>query len=158
MSREVDPYASNLSTDDKIYLIQRAKMPTDVMSVADQRKLVDLDAVPLDERANTGDVNTANLSIDQLEELLAARRAEAEEVEPKKLFSNESGTASDDDEDSEPLEPPYNQYTNPQLRAEIERRNSELDEDDEKLALTGTKDELVARLEEDDADDEDDEE
>lgn len=165
MSREVDPNAKNLSDDDKIYLIQRGLMPTSVMSVQEQRKLVDPDlaSLSLEERANTGDVNTDNLSIEQLEELLEARRA-AEVKDPRELMKPAGEAAAtrdgddEDESDGEPLEPPYDQYTNAQLRAELDRRNEDRDED-EKLPLSGSKAELVSRLEEDDSeDDEDDEE
>lgn len=163
MSRQVDPNAKNLSAEDKAYLVQRGSLSPSTMSIEEQRKLVDPEqnTLSLDERANTGDVNTANLSIDELEALLAEKRAEAEAVDPKKLMSNESGTAADgddeDDEDDEPLEAPYDQYTNAQLRAEIDRRN-ETREDEDKLSLSGTKPELVERLTEDDDEDEDNEE
>lgn len=44
----------------------------------------------------------------------------------------------------------YSSWTVADLKAEIERRNSEMGDDDEPLSTSGKKDELVARLTEDD--------
>lgn len=44
----------------------------------------------------------------------------------------------------------YNSWTVADLKAEIERRNSEMDDADEPISTTGKKDDLVARLVEDD--------
>lgn len=153
MSREVDPNSSNLSTDDKIYLIQRGQMPTSVMSVEEQRKLVDPDSntLALEDRANTGDVNTSSLSIDELEELLAARRAEQDAVDPASLFGSQSGPADDDDDDDDEVVAPYDQYSKATLYAEVQRRNEDRDDEDKIVVpAPGNKPEYVTALEEDD--------
>lgn len=153
MSRQVDPNSSNLSKEDKLYLAARGQLPVSTMPVEEQRQLLDPDAPTLEQRANTGDVNTVNISKEEFEELQKLRAAAEKATDAKKLFGSTSGAGDDEDEsDDEPLEAPYDQYTNAQLRAEIERRNEDR-EDDEKLALTGTKPELVERLDEDDAED-----
>lgn len=163
MSRDVDPNAKKLSDDDKMYLAQRGQLSTDVMSEADQRKMLRHDAPTLDELANTGTVNTAGISTEDLEAELQKRRDEAEAVDTKKLFTNPGGVAGAAADEDEPLEPPYDQYNKGQLSAEIERRNDEREdeEDYDDMPLSGTKGELVDRLDEDDAqrkvDDDDDE-
>lgn len=155
MSREVDPNAKNLSEDDKMYLAQRGLLPTSVMSVEEQRQLLDPESAnnpPLSERPNTGDMNTAGISTEELEAELARRREAQDSVDPKSLFGSESGAAPDEDEDDdEPLEAPYDQYTKAQLYAEVERRNADR-EDEEKIVVEapGNKAEYVAALDEDD--------
>lgn len=155
MSREVDPTSTNLSEEDKQYLAQRGLLPTSVMPADEQRSMLDPEAtaVPLADRANTGDVNTANLSIDQLEEMLAAKRKEQEATKPADLFGSTSGPSADEDDDDEdePLDAPYDQYTKAQLYAEVERRNADR-EDDEKIVVEapGNKAEYVDALNEDD--------
>ena len=162
MSRDVDPNAKNLSDDDKLYLAQRGQLPTDVMSVEDQRKLLDPSGAgpSVLELGNTGTV--ATMTTDELEAELERRRAEV--VDPKKLadlMTNPGGLkgaeADEEDEDDGPLEAPYDQYSKAKLSAELARRNEERDEDDQ-LALSGNKQELVDRLDEDDASEDDEEE
>lgn len=115
-------------------------------------------SMSLTERANTGTVNTANLSIEELEAELERRRAEHDETDTQGLMTNFGGlqgaTADDEEVDEEPLEPPYDQYNKGDLSAEIDRRNRVLLADDEEadvMPLSGSKQELVERLEADDA-------
>lgn len=161
MSRKVDPNNPSLSEEDKRYLASRAQLPTSVMSVEEQRQLLDPEqnALSLENRANTGDVNTANISTEALEEELKRRRAEQEAVVPKELFGSTSGAAPDedeDDDDDDALEPPYDAegVTKAMLLTEINRRNQGRDDED-KISVVGTKPELAAALAEDDDDAED---
>lgn len=155
MSREVDPNASNLSDDDKLYLAQRGRLPLSVASVEEQRALLDLETtanIPLSERANTGDMNTAGITTEELEAELARRREVQDSVDPKSLFGSESGAAPDDDDDDvEPLEAPYEQYTKAELYSEVQRRNEDREEDEQIVVeAPGNKAEYVAALDEDD--------
>lgn len=162
MSRKVDPTAKNLSDDDKRYLVQRGLVSDSTMPVSEQRKLVDPDLPSLEDRANTGDVNTANLSIEDLERLLKAKRAEQDAVEPKSLFGSASGATpeeEDDEDEDEEISAPYDGYVKSQLSAEIARRNEGRDEDDQiTVEPPANKAEFIAALEADDeAQSEDDE-
>jgi hypothetical protein len=152
MSRKID--MDNLDDDDKLYLAQRGQLPTDVMSREEQRLLLNPEeANQATMLANTGTANTAGLTTEQLEEELERRRA-AEVTDPRTLFGQEGvagALAGEEDEDT--LEPPYDQYTKSELLAELSRRNDNR-EDDNQLPLSGNKDDLVARLDEDDADEE----
>jgi hypothetical protein len=156
--------------DDKAYLAQRGELPVDVMSVDDQRRL--LDPEQNGERLLTGQLgNTGNavevMSTEALEAELERRRAaQPLDVDTEKLFNPEGlagasrGAEEDDDDTSDPLEPPYDQYRKGELSAEIQRRNEAAtaeDEDAETMPLSGSKEELVARLEEHDAAQEDEE-
>ena len=150
MSRAIDMSGdlASLSYEDKQYLSQRGLLPTSVASIEEQREMnKTADQLPLEERANTGDVNAQGLTIEQLEELLEAKRAEMEATDTEALFGQEGVDAVEQDEDE--ITPPYDRYTNAQLTGELARRNEDRDEDDQ-LSLTGNKAELVARLEEDD--------
>lgn len=157
MAREIDMSdPDSWDDDDVLYLAQRAELPLSYMEEGEQRKLLSHDTLLVEDRANTGDANTDNLTIEQLEDLLEKRRAEAEAVHPPDLFTPEGlAGAQDDDEDGElePLEPPYDQYKKAQLSAELERRNEEreIEEGDEGyLNLSGTNVDLETRLYEDD--------
>jgi hypothetical protein len=159
VSRKVDPNSKSLSNDDKLYLIQRGLLPTSVMSAEEQRKLVDPDqsSLSLEDRANTGDVNTANLTVDQLEQMLEEARARDAAVDTTALMKPAgAAAAAADEEDEEELTPPYDQYSKAQLIAELQNRNENRAEDDQWL-LSGNKDELIARLEEDDSEDDEEE-
>lgn len=148
MSRKID--LQNLSDDDKIYLAQRGQLSTDVASVAEQRELLDpeRDVLSLDQRANTGDVNTSNLTIDQLEALLAEKRAAL--VDPATLMgkSAEAAATADEDEEGEG----YDDFSKADLIIEIQARNEARDADNQ-LPIVGNKAELRAVLEADDAED-----
>ena len=157
MSREVDPNAKNLSDDDKLYLAQRAQLPTSVMSVEDQRKLLDPESAGPStlELANTGTV--ATMTVEELEAALEQKRAEMEGTDTKALFTNPGGlegasASDDDDESSDRISGDYDEYNKGQLSAEIAARNEEREDDAdyEPMALSGSKAELVQRLEEDD--------
>lgn len=156
MSREVDPNAKNLSDDDKMYLAQRGQLPTDVMSVEDQRKMLDpSNAGPsVLELANTGTV--ATMTVEELEAALEQKRADQEGTDTKALFTNPQGLAgaSADDDEPDRLDGDYDQYNKGQLSAEIAARNEEREdeEDYEPMQLSGSKAELVSRLEQDDQD------
>lgn len=153
MSREVDPNSKSLSEDDKRYLAERGQLSTKVLSVEEQRKLLDptQDALSLEDRANTGDMNTVAITKEEFEELQKLR-AEAEVKDGRELFGSQSGPAPDEDDDEDDvLEPPYDQYTKGQLFNEVERRNADRD-DDEKIEVEApqNKPEYVAALTEDD--------
>jgi hypothetical protein len=152
VSREVDPNKKNLSDDDKMYLAQRGLLSTDVMSVEDQRKMLDPDKAGPSalELANTGTV--ATMTTDELEAELERRRAAVDD-DPSKLFTNPgglAGAAADEDR----ISGDYDDHTKGELSAEIDARNTEReDEDDyEPMALSGSKAQLVTRLQDDDAD------
>jgi len=155
VSREIDT-SKSLSDDDKLYLAQRGQLSTDVMSVQEQRELLDPEnAGPSTlQLANTGTV--ATMTVEELEAALADKRKAHEETDPQKLFTNPGGLAgaaasSDSDEDDEEaLEAPYDQYTKGELSAELIRRN-ETRSDDDQLPISGTKQELVDALDEDDS-------
>lgn len=149
MSREIDMSGdlASLSHEDQVYLAQRGLLPTSAVSLEKQRAMLTVGELSLEERANTGDANTANLTIEELEELLEAKRAEAAADDPAKAFGKEGVEAAETAEDE--VLPPYDRYTNAQLTAELIRRNEERDEDDQ-LPIAGNKAELVARLEADD--------
>lgn len=156
MSRKIDH--KNLSDDDKIYLAQRGQLSTDIMSTEDQRALLDpqAGALSLYDRAHTGDVNLANVTKEDLEAELEKRQAAEKEagvpdIKPEGLAAAEGV----DDDESDPLEAPYNTPENTKglLILEINRRN-EYREDDDQLDNTGKKDELAAELDRDDAESE----
>lgn len=152
MSRQIDMSDSgSWSDEDKLYLAQRDLLPTDVVSVEDQRKLLDpeLSTISWDDRANTGDVNTDNLT---KEELVAAleKRGEEEDFDPRKLFTKEGKAgALAEVEDSEVDD--YESWTKDDLLTELGNRNDQREADGEDpLPLSGNKADLVARLREDD--------
>ena len=70
---------------------------------------------------------------------------------------NDATVDYSDDADGEELPDDYDEWTNAQLRAEIERRNEDR-EPEERMNVSGRHAELVERLEADDEEDEDDEE
>lgn len=158
MSRDIKDTKS-LSDDDKLYLAQRGQLPTDVMSVEDQRAMLadSLEGLSLSDRANTGTVNVTGLTTEELQAELERRSAEAPK-DPRKLFSDESGTTADEDENEEDddEEVDYSSMKNDDLRAEIARRNEGRAEED-KLSLDGKKPDLIATLEADDAENSDEE-
>lgn len=148
MSRKID--MDNLSDDDKIYLAQRGQLPESVASIAEQREMLTAEPAPLDAVANTGTVNTANLSVEELEALLKKARAAAK-VDPKTLMKKPAAEAALAEEEEEGLEPPYDQYTKGQLYAEIARRNEgRADEDIIEIEPPGNKANYVEALAGDD--------
>ena len=141
MSKTIDLSGGleGLDDDDLLYLAQRDHPGSDE-ELANRGLSIDGSReTPIDELPNTGDANTAGLTIEELEAKLAQMKAEQE--------------AEEDDDDV--LRPPYDAegITNDDLRAEIVRRNEDRDEDDQ-LSLAGNKAALIATLEEDDEDDE----
>src|SRR6478672_2600182 len=96
MSRVID--MDNLDEDDKLYLAQRGQLPTDVASVEEQRQMLDPEAqaLALEDRANTGDVNLANVSKEYLEAELARRREAEAEVDTLALMSKEGLEGAED--------------------------------------------------------------
>lgn len=91
---------------------------------------------PFHGKANTGTV--AVMSTEELEAELERRKA----LETQPSIGDKGGIVDDDDEDGEEVE--YAGLTNKELRALLAERG---------LSVDGNKDELVARLEEDDASD-----
>lgn len=127
---------SALSDEDLIYLHDRSQITTQEFADALGISRSELESqlrdrtqkgIPLEERANTGDANTANLSAEEFQ-----RQAEA----------NAEDEDSEEDEDAD-----YSTWTNDELRAEIQRRN---DEEGKDLDIMGKKAELIAVLEADD--------
>lgn len=155
MSREID--MDNLSEDDKVYLAQRAQLPASVMPVDEQRRLLDPEqgTLSLEQRANTGTVNTANLTVEQLEELLAERRAQQDDPQSLMKLSGEAAATAETSEEEE--DEGYAGLKKGQLIALIQERNEGRPED-EQLDTTGNKSELIALLEADDAEADDTEE
>lgn len=154
MSRQIDTSdPSKLSDEDKAYLAQRGELSTDVMSVQEQQALLSPDYIPLPQRANTGDVNSANLSVEQLEKMLEEARAKQDAVKPKELLKpeGEEAATADEEEDDGTIAPPYDQYTRGQLLAEIEERNADRAEEDEISPEDNKKASLISALEADDS-------
>lgn len=147
MSRNVDKSdLKALEADDLKYLHDRNQITDEQLaealgaSVKDVRNaLQSRSSIPLEDRPNTGDANTINLTKEEYEALLAKASGASDEDE------------NEDDSSDEGLEPPYDRegITNDMLRAEIARRNEDRDEDDQ-LSLSGKKEDLIATLEEDD--------
>lgn len=83
------------------------------------------------------------------------RNPALDSLDAERMFADD-GDDLDDDEDDEQS---YDDMTKKELQAEIDNRNADRDED-EHLSKSGKKDDLIARLQEDDAEesDEDDEE
>lgn len=142
MSRKID--MDKLSDDDKLYLAQRGELPTDVMSDEDQRKLLDPEQgrQTLDQIANTGDVNLAGVTVEELEAELEKRREVQEDVNPQKLLKPEGKEAAL----AEETDRPYSDWSKAELSTEIIARNEQRPEDDQ-LHTGGTKSELIAVLE-----------
>jgi hypothetical protein len=143
MSKVIDTSdLGSLSDEDLQFLAARDN--EEAASILDERgaSLNLQKGTPLDQRANTGDANTAGETIEQLEARLARMKSEQ---------AADAGDAGDDDEDDEGLGPDdYADATNDQLRSEIISRNEGRDEAD-KLSLDGKKADLIATLEADDA-------
>lgn len=133
MSKDIDTDdLESLSDEDLQYLAARDNQ--EAQALLDDRE-VDTDqskAPPIDEQANTGDANTAGLTIEELEAKLETMKAEQEV------------------EEGETEEVDYETLTNDELRTEIVRRNEDRDEADQ-LSVDGRKAELIATLEDDDA-------
>lgn len=155
MSREID-LTKPLSDEDKQYLMIRGRE----QEVRENERMSSNDSeaqrVP-----HTGDVGT-----DPETARPAGIRNTTQEVpnDAKSAAARAGmrGIVQDDDEtetgqaagaadDSEGLEPPYDQHTKKELIAEIERRNAlPENEEYEDISTSGDKADLVARLEEDD--------
>lgn len=139
MSKDVDQSdLSALNYDDLKYLHDRAQITTAQMAEALGmkerdlvKKLVEKEPVDMDRVANTGNANTRNLTPEQFQEEVDRRRA---------ANAGESGQPEAEEEEVE-----YSSMSNDDLRVELARRN---------LSVQGNKAELIARLEEDDASDE----
>jgi hypothetical protein len=147
LSRTVDKSdLSSLSDEDLIYLHTRSEITTRELAEArgisesqaeSQIREALLHHVPLSDRVNTGDANTAGLDADEYK-----RRTRVQNDLPPDEDEDE-----EDDEDTE--EDAYDGMTNDQLRAELASRD---------LPVSGKQEELIRRLREDDASEEDDEE
>lgn len=145
MSRKID-MDKKLSKDDKIYLAQRAMLPASVASEDEQRELLNLSqGSPLEFAVNTGDVNLAGLSIEQLEAELAERKGVQEDVDTSKLMRPEGVEAALAPEEVKP----YNEWGKVDLIVEIQARNEGLVEELQ-MPIGGNKNELVDRLTADD--------
>lgn len=144
MSRDVDSSDLNaLELDDLKYLHDRNQITdqefAEALGVSTNELTTALrngsqNQLALEDRPNTGDANTAG----------------------RGLETEDNSDDDDDDEEEEDdgiLRPPYDRegVTNDMLRAEIVRRNEDRDEDDQ-LSVSGKKDDLIAILESDDED------
>lgn len=140
MARDVDLTDPDSWDDDDIrYLGDRALLKGEDLDR--YRELVAApEDMPLEERANTGDANTKGVTKEEHERQVAALAQEDEDDDD-----------DEEDDEDEGLEPPYEEYRNEDLRAEIVRR-AELK--GETPDLDGRKVDLVARLEAMDAEDE----
>lgn len=149
MSRQID-LSKSLSDEDRQYLVDRA----DYESL---RQAGALDEAPMDPnlaggpglddsglRANTGDMGSP-LKLQEREDQgpPPPRTAPGSHTETLPTVSNATADPSLGSE-------PYEHWTNDQLRAEIDKRNEELEDDDEKLSRDGNKADLVATLRSDD--------
>lgn len=152
MSREIDP--NNMSDEDKVYLAQRGQLDPFKVSVADQRKMLDPEQIALADRANTGDVNTVNISKEEYENLLKLRAAyEQEGTNPLELMeqTGEAAASADEEEDDDS---PYAEMSKADMVNEIQERNERrVAEGKEELPIGGKKAELRALLEQDDEED-----
>lgn len=137
MSKTIDlsKGVEGLSEDDLLYLAQRDNQDAIRELEAREASIDQSKGRPLEEVANTGDANTRGETIEELEARLAAMKAE-----------QGAGDADEDDEDEE-LD--YESMSNDDLRAELARRE---------LSVSGKKEDLIARLEEDDASEDDEDE
>jgi hypothetical protein len=128
MSRELD--YSNLSEDDVAYMVQRpwlvAEAEAEGFEVAAQ----------LPEAPDAPDTDVVQLSLRDGQELPT-------QADPAVSPSAEEPPLDTEDGDA------YTEWKVAELREEIESRNAERDEEDH-LSTSGTKAELVARLEADD--------
>jgi hypothetical protein len=162
MARDIDMSdPKKWSHDDKVYLAQRGLLPVEVSSVEEQRRMLDPEqgVISWEDRVNTGDVNLANVTTEELERELKAR-ADAQESDPRKLFTKEgkSGALAEaeddvdsDDEDEDEDDSDYESWSKDKLLTELGKRNDQREADGEDtLPLSGNKAELAARLHEDD--------
>lgn len=136
MSKDINTSdLGSLSDEELQYLAQRDNQEA-VALLEERGASVDLSQPrSLDQIANTGDANTGGETIEQLEARLARMRAE-------------QGVSEDDEDDEDEEEMDYEFMSNDDLRAELARRD---------LSVSGKKEDLIARLEADDASEEDDE-
>lgn len=134
MSKTIDTSKGyeGLDEDDLLYLAARDDQEAHAALAAKGISVDQSGDRPIEEVANTGDANTAGMSIEELEAKLAQMK-------------KEQGV----DDDGEGLVPPYDQYKNDDLRSEIIRRNEGYSEEYQ-LSLDGAKADLVATLEADD--------
>ena len=144
MSREVDKSdLGSLEDEDLFYLHQRNQITTKEWAeargeteqqLAESLQQLYQNGIPLEDRPNTGTANTGGATAQEYEQNLRARNG-----------------VGDDDEDGEEEDDeavPYEEQSNDDLRAELSRRG---------LSVSGKKEELIQRLEEDDESDEDEE-
>lgn len=142
MSKNIDlsKGVEKLSDADLFYLAQRDNAEA-LAELQRRGKSLDLSqGRTLEEYAHTGDANTRGETIEELEARLKRMKEEQ--------GANSSGFESEDEEDDDE-DVDYSSWSNDELRAELARRN---------LSVDGKKADLVARLEEDDASEEDDSE
>jgi hypothetical protein len=162
MSRKID-LTKPLSPEDQFYLQERADYRYDeAKQLAEtngwdwydpatlrDRVIKSTDSEPQEGEGlgeNTGDVNTQKppTPLGGPENRQTSESPEGEGEGENKPSVNATADPSLSDKD-------YSEWTNDQLRAEIEKRNEDIDEADEKMSTAGVKSELVDRLREDDA-------
>lgn len=145
MSRKIDMSDPDSWTDEDLqYLSARGQLPKHMADrvAFDPEALAALSggisqSRPLDEVAHTGTVNSAGLSKEEYDLAVELLRAHQE---------NEDGAESSEDDDDEEEEDYDEGWNNDKRRAELSSRG---------LSTEGSKDELIARLLEDDASSED---
>ncbi len=153
MARDIDLSGGHeaLSHEDKLYLAQRGRLPEEHYDAQLRQELNLSKGVTLDTIGHTGTVE--QLSTEELEKELAKRRARSAASVPKMTINNSDGTqeviearaeVAEDEEVVEVVED-YSSWTNAELRAELKNRG---------LSVDGAKSDLVARLEADDASEE----
>lgn len=124
----------SLNEDERRYLQDRGQLPEGATPVRDNLA----DPGNINDTAHTGDANTAGLSVDQLEKMLAsAREREKEEGGPR---IGDAGGIDEDDEETYATDDGWN---NDKRRAELARRG---------LSVDGDMDDLIARLRQSDLD------
>jgi hypothetical protein len=130
MSREIDTDdLESLSDEELQYLAQRDNQEASALLAERDIDTDQSKEVPIENQANTGDANTAGLTIEEQEAKVEAMAAEQEVEEGEDLD--------------------YESMVNDDLRTEIVRRN-EARADDDQLSLEGRKADLIATLREDD--------
>ncbi len=135
MSREIDMTNPDAwDEDDILHLAQRGLLPTAVLDRPEVRKALQATELPLEDRANTGDVNSDGVTKEEhaaVVEALAAAQAENDALRAKNLPKPQSIVGEYGDG-----------WTNDTRRTEMEKRG---------LDPSGmNKDELIEALQEND--------
>lgn len=137
MSKRIDTSKPEKLTEDELrYLLQREPLPRSVKRFLDanpdRRPDMNLSRPkPIEDQVHTGTANSYGLTKEQLDEAVAAFKAQQD-----RDYEGEGDEEGDDEDEVD-----YDSMTNDELRAELARRE---------LSVEGKKVDLIARLEEDD--------